>query len=340
MGHRTIAFNMSSCFVKWHEYEIHRNNYLKQEKELLDVILACEDGHQIRAHKLILSAGSLFFRDILTKIKHTEPLLYMHGMKNHDLQKIIEFVYTGEINVAEKNLEHFLDLGKIFKIPGLQSFEDICAPMPDSAGNYVNNKVINQANPDYQIQKKGINKNLPVMECYEEDVKEEENHFFDRLEENDNKNDERHPKIKHKETPLIEHGENDWQDNSARVENHNADENVKENNLPVSIDELLQKRKDMLDKVDGLWECKECRKTFVKKYHLECHVETHLKSDNNICTICYKTLGTSDTLRKHVMLIHSEACHVCSACGKSGMNKQQLKNHMYQAKCRGKCPKT
>ena len=80
----------------------------REDKDLTDVTLACEDGKQMDAHKVILAASSPFFKDILKRNKHPRPLIYMRGLKSEDLLAIIDFLYFGEANVFQENLESFL----------------------------------------------------------------------------------------------------------------------------------------------------------------------------------------------------------------------------------------
>ena len=54
---------------------------LREDKEFADVTLACEDGQQVDAHKVILGASSPFFQKILTRNKHPHPLIFMKGSK-------------------------------------------------------------------------------------------------------------------------------------------------------------------------------------------------------------------------------------------------------------------
>ena len=79
----------------------HRGN-----KEFADVTLACEDGQQVEAHKLILASSSPFFKDILKRNKHPHPLIYMKGVKSENLMAIVDFVYSGE--AAEPASTRFL----------------------------------------------------------------------------------------------------------------------------------------------------------------------------------------------------------------------------------------
>ena len=53
---------------------------LREDKDFADVTLACEDGQQVEAHKVILAASSPFFQKLLRRNKHPQPLIYMRGM--------------------------------------------------------------------------------------------------------------------------------------------------------------------------------------------------------------------------------------------------------------------
>ena len=44
--------------------------YLNKDNSFHDVTLATDDYHLMKAHKIILSAGSLYFREILEKANH------------------------------------------------------------------------------------------------------------------------------------------------------------------------------------------------------------------------------------------------------------------------------
>ena len=69
---------------------------------------ACEDGQQVDVHKVILVASSPFSQNLLGRNKHNHPLIYMRGMKSEDLVSVVDFLYYGETNVFEENLNNFL----------------------------------------------------------------------------------------------------------------------------------------------------------------------------------------------------------------------------------------
>ena len=91
---------------------------VRKYEEFNDVTLVCDDG-EISAHKLVLYGGSTFFRSVLTKIKHQHPLLYIKGVKINHLEAIVDFIYNGEVNVAQDDLEILLEAAKDLKVKGL-----------------------------------------------------------------------------------------------------------------------------------------------------------------------------------------------------------------------------
>ena len=108
--------------LQWNDFKENINSAfgrLKYDKAFVDVTLACEDGHQIEAHKVILAASSPFFDKILSRNKHPHPLIYLKGFQSKDLLAILDFLYFGEANVYQENLDSFLEIAEELKLKGL-----------------------------------------------------------------------------------------------------------------------------------------------------------------------------------------------------------------------------
>ena len=108
--------------LQWNDFKDNVNKAfgnLREDHDFADVTLACEDGHQIDVHKVILAASSPFFRNLLVRNKHAHPLIYMRGVKSEDLVAIIDFLYCGEANVLQENLDTFLAIAGELKLEGL-----------------------------------------------------------------------------------------------------------------------------------------------------------------------------------------------------------------------------
>ena len=92
---------------------------LRSDNNFSDVTLACEGGFQVSAHKVILASSSPFFMNILKMNKNPHPLVYMRGMKSEDLVSILDFLYYGEAEIEQQNLDTFLAVAEELKISGL-----------------------------------------------------------------------------------------------------------------------------------------------------------------------------------------------------------------------------
>merc|ERR1712086_33475 len=95
---------------------------LKQDTDFLDVTLACEDGKQVKAHKVVLSSFSSVFKSILKNNPHAHPLLYLTGVEEQDVLNILDFIYLGEAKIVQDDLKRFMDIAEKFKINGLTNF--------------------------------------------------------------------------------------------------------------------------------------------------------------------------------------------------------------------------
>ena len=92
---------------------------LRNDCDFADVTLACEDGRQIEAHRIILSASSPLMKNMLKLNKHSHPLILMRGLKYEDLLALVDFFYYGEVNISEDNLDCFLGIADELQVKGL-----------------------------------------------------------------------------------------------------------------------------------------------------------------------------------------------------------------------------
>ena len=102
---------MEKFNLSWNEFNSCASETIKNlvsDKEFTDVNLACGDGQQIKAHKVILSSCSPFLKNILVKNPHQHPLVYLKGVSYHQLRYILEFIYLGQTEVDQDSLGEFM----------------------------------------------------------------------------------------------------------------------------------------------------------------------------------------------------------------------------------------
>ena len=110
-------FNLS-----WDNFETNlKQSYsgLREAPDFSDVTLVCADGEQIESHKVILATASPFFFNMLLTDKHPHPRIYMKGLQFTKLSYIVDFIYYGEVSVAQQDISQFLELAEELKLRGL-----------------------------------------------------------------------------------------------------------------------------------------------------------------------------------------------------------------------------
>jgi hypothetical protein len=116
--------------LQWDDFQLNMVTFfhdLRTDTNLSDVTLVCEDNKQVEAHKVILSACSPFFHTLLSRNKQPHPIIYMRGLKAKDLAAIVDFIYFGEVNVHQEDLEAFLALADELQLKGLAG----CKPLAE-----------------------------------------------------------------------------------------------------------------------------------------------------------------------------------------------------------------
>merc|ERR1712223_496341 len=110
--------------LRWNDFASNiKNSFseLREDSEFFDVTLCCDNGTDIiPAHKVILAACSPLFRKLLSCQKNQQnPLLYLKGIRLKELQAVLNFMYHGEVNVAQDSLNNFLAVAEELAVKGL-----------------------------------------------------------------------------------------------------------------------------------------------------------------------------------------------------------------------------
>ena len=123
--------------LRWNDFQtnmVASFKHLRDEKSFCDVTLAC-DGQSTKAHKMILSACSPYFKALLEENPAKHPIIilkdvpFQHLTGYHcllficisyvNISAILEFMYAGEVNVAQDQLPAFLKTAERLKVKGL-----------------------------------------------------------------------------------------------------------------------------------------------------------------------------------------------------------------------------
>lgn len=107
--------------LKWNDFEsglLSGFQDIRKSQQFFDVTLVCEES-RIQAHKVVLSACSPLFRQILSEHPHPNPLVYLRGVTYENLVATLNFMYCGEVNISQDTLSDFLATAEDFKVKGL-----------------------------------------------------------------------------------------------------------------------------------------------------------------------------------------------------------------------------
>jgi len=116
----TMADQQQFC-LRWNDFQsniVTCFKHLRTERSFTDVTLAC-DGQTCKAHKMVLSACSPYFKTLLENNPSKHPIIILKDVPFTHLQSILEFMYAGEVNVPQDNLPAFLKTAERLKVKGL-----------------------------------------------------------------------------------------------------------------------------------------------------------------------------------------------------------------------------
>ncbi|KAK8722697.1 hypothetical protein OTU49_012173, partial [Cherax quadricarinatus] len=117
-----MTANAQEFCLRWNNFHsslVTALDGFKNDQDFVDVTLACE-GQFLKAHKMLLSACSVFFRDLLKANPCQHPIVILPPeVRFADLEKLLRFIYQGEVNVHQENLARFLKTAEMLKIRGL-----------------------------------------------------------------------------------------------------------------------------------------------------------------------------------------------------------------------------
>jgi len=320
--------------LRWNDFESNISEAfreLREDKDFFDVTLACDD-EQIQAHKVILSACSPFFRAILKRNRHEHPLLYLKGVKYIDLMAVLNFMYHGEVNVAQEELNSFLAIAEDLKVKGLtqnkseegpkqQQTVKIPRPRPRDPPEERQEPIPQTKRARQVAYPEAVHRVNTIQHPYravDEDIQEvapvktepisippEPQHI--QIEDVD-----QHNQVV---DPNLDNSMGMYEENYADYDNYEeGNEAGYEGAMGAADDTDGNKELDLLinntmvkDAGDaGVWRCLMCNMANRHKARVRNHVETHFNSQQ-ICSICSQVCKTRDSLRKHTTKMHKSS---------------------------------
>ncbi|GJQ69398.1 hypothetical protein Trydic_g6513 [Trypoxylus dichotomus] len=110
----------SLCWDNFHKNMSSGMHSLLESEDLVDVTLAV-DGKHLKAHKMVLSVCSPYFRELFQMNPCKHPIVFMKDVSYSAMNDLLTFMYQGEVQVNQEQLTTFIKTAEALQIKGLTS---------------------------------------------------------------------------------------------------------------------------------------------------------------------------------------------------------------------------
>ena len=121
---------MSEKFnLSWNDFQtnvLRSFSSLRRDTALCDVTLVTDDHKMVRAHKIVLSTCSEFFKVVFQNSlsNSNQLMLYLSDVSSTDLSSILDYIYLGEAQIFQEGIDNFLTNAQKLKLEGLLQTEE------------------------------------------------------------------------------------------------------------------------------------------------------------------------------------------------------------------------
>ena len=100
-----------------------RLNMLRKQDHLCDVTLVTKDDKEFKAHRNVLSAASPFFHKLFHSDmkENQEEIARFEEISGSVMEDVLQFIYTGSVEVTQENSEDLIATANYLLIPGLKT---------------------------------------------------------------------------------------------------------------------------------------------------------------------------------------------------------------------------
>ena len=266
--------SMEKYSLSWNEFgadvqSTFRN--LLNDKNFTDVTLVSCDRKQIEAHKVILGSSSSFFQQIFLENPHQHPLLFLKDIRYSDLVSIVNFIYLGQTEVPQVDLNGFMEAAEVLGVRGLLK---TAKEIPDlnpftNSKTLLNNLDAQSISANTIVDYKTLLKGYSSIEEYPE-YEEEEKY-----------------------------------DTRINISNKNSDGKFACDKCEYSTNRSSHLKTHIKGKHEGVkFMCDKCERQFSVKSNLQAH--QHSKHEGKIysCGECHFETGASAMLSQHKAKYH------------------------------------
>ena len=281
--------------LKWNNFEqtsLKTFASLRHDKLLVDVTLVANDQVRIAAHKIVLSSCSSFFSSLVTSMPTSNPFLYLSNVTSTQLNLMLDYLYTGETEVLQADLEAFLKSAQMLQIDGLTFGEELLNEEIKEEENRTTLDVKETNNAaDKFISEVATEAAILLREPKTELIQES------------------YPVLQIKEEILDVPPAKIPEKKERKKYTPRSSQNLKSipMNNPKDSQEIEQKiNENIEEKEDGTFRCKVCNRINKNRATMGHHIESHMEGVEFGCLMCDQKFRSRHYLSKHVCPVYTE----------------------------------
>ena len=277
--------------LKWNNFEqtsLKTFASLRQDKNLVDVTLVANDQVRIPAHKIVLASCSPFFSNLVFSMPTANPFLYLSNVSSTYLNLMLDYIYTGETEVLQGDLEAFLKSAQMLQIDGLTFGEEL-----------LNEEI---SDKQEEVEPKST---LDAQETRNTDVLTEAGIISAQ---ELSQETSLVPKIK-EEIPDVPPPAKLPEKKERKKYTPRSSQNQKTipMNNPKDSLEIEQKiNENIEEREDGTFRCKVCNRINKNRGTMGHHIESHMEGVEFGCLMCDQKFRSRHYLSKHVCPVYTE----------------------------------
>ena len=210
------------------------------------------------------------------------------GILTRDLEAVLDFIYHGETNIFQADLERFLAIAEELQLKGLSHLNE------GLSGIDVGLFSANEGLFGNHERLSGMNEGLLGKNEGNPDINEEI-----ALDTSESAHD-----CKAERKPITLHTEN-FEMNTVDVKPlAKMSKDFKSKTASSLTEETAQTVEKLYENQNGFWACLHCAYTSKQRGHLREHVEKHIEGLEYSCQHCGKIFRSSHTFRDHLRKKH------------------------------------
>ena len=326
--------------VYWDSYSNHLGamlQELRRTEELSDVTLFCDDKTQFRVHKVILATSSPVLKTIVNELPSTNSVIYLRGIKNEEMEAILDYIYLGAVTVEQNKIDGFLQFARSLELNvGEQQFSTSTSE-DDEKDDVERSPGDNwEVSQDLEITDVSGNVEFPVDNTNNDE--DDDEIVLDEMEEGMQPVDEFNYETDESVTPVEDSKQcpatecnkvfATTQTMIAHYQKRHKDNNIYCNQCNYKTSSKQNLRMHFQTKHENIaFKCNQCDYKSSQRHWLKNHIETKHKGFRYSCDQCDYTAAFQSSLYNHIQSKHEGVKYPCNLCGYKLNSKNSLVKH-------------